>query len=370
MSPPARVLVSGYYGFGNAGDEAILAGLVRGFRELAPEAELTVLSGDPEATESEHGVRGEARGLASVYRLARRSDLFISGGGGLLQDITSRASPLYYLAAIRLARAAGIPVACVGQGIGPLQSRATRMMARQTLSRVDALAVRDRASQRVLRDMGVDRSIEVTADLAFLLPKPTREESELACRKAGLPPEWRPAAFVALRPPRMAASEGDAAARMGQAIGGACDRAGLRPVVVPMQSMQDAAFAERVAGQMHCEAKVVSQPMSACGLLALAATCDLVVAMRLHALIFAAISGVPPVAVSYDPKVDALMEQLGLESATSVERFDEAALARAVGETRAARGDISADLERRAQGLREASGRNIALALELLRDRA
>jgi len=368
MSPPARVLVSGYYGFGNAGDEAILAGLVKGFRELAPEVELTVLSGDPAATESEHGVRGAPRGLARAYRLARRCDLLISGGGGLLQDGTSWRSPLYYLGVMRLARAAGIPVACVGYGIGPLRRPLIRRLTSRALSRVDALAVRDRASEQTLRELGVDRAIEVTADLVFLLPEPTQEAVDLARRKAGLPSDQRPAAFVALRPLAVGAADSELAPRMAEAIGEGCDRVGLRPVLVPMQPTRDTAFAERIAQHMPCETHVVAPHMSACELLALTATCDQVIAMRLHALIFAAICGIPPTAISYDAKVDALMEQLGLELATSTERFDPDALAQAICDTWAARTDISTGLRRRAQRLRDASKRNIDLALGLLRE--
>ncbi|UCC69250.1 MAG: polysaccharide pyruvyl transferase CsaB [Armatimonadota bacterium] len=369
MSATPRVLVSGYYGFGNAGDEAILAGLAEGFGEAAPGVELTVLSGDPAATELEHGVRAAPRGLASAYRLAREWDLLISGGGGLLQDVTSWRSPLYYLGLIRLAGAAGIPVACVGHGVGPLRRALIRSLTQRTLSEVGVLAVRDRVSERTLRELGVTRDVEVTADLAFLLPRPTEEAVELARGKAGLAWDERPRALLALRPPAVGACEGDLAPDLAGAIGGACDRVGLRPVLVAMQPARDSAFAERVAEGMSCEADVVAPGMSARELLALTAGCDLVIAMRLHALIFAAICGIPPVAISYDAKVDALMEQLGGEPATSTNRFDADALARAVCDAWEARMEVSADLHARARGLREAAQENVDLALGLLHDR-
>jgi polysaccharide pyruvyl transferase WcaK-like protein len=102
-----RAVISGYYGFGNVGDEAILAGLLQGFRELAPEATLTVLSGDPAATEAEHGVPAWPRGVRHAASAIRQADLLVSGGGGLLQDATSWRSPLYYLWVLQMARKRG-----------------------------------------------------------------------------------------------------------------------------------------------------------------------------------------------------------------------------------------------------------------------
>jgi len=366
MSRSPRLLVSGYYGFGNAGDEAVLAGLAAGFRQRAPEVELTVLSGDPAATEAEHGVAATPRGLGSARRLARQSDLLVSGGGGLLQDATSWRSPLYYLGVLRLARGAGIPVACVGHGIGPLRRALVRRLTRRALSRVEALAVRDRASEEALRDLGVTREVEVTADLAFVLPRPTQEEVDRAWGKAGLPASPGPAALIALRSPVTAGPRRDLADRLAEAIGSACERLALRAVFVAMQRPHDDEFAARVIDAMSYEADLVTADLSARELLALAGGCDLVIAMRLHALIFAAICGVAPVAISYDPKVDGLMEQLGLQSATSVERFDPDALASAVGQTWLARRQIGSSLVARAEDRRRAALRNIELALDLL----
>lgn len=366
MSSQPRVLVSGYYGFGNAGDEAILAGLAAGLRRIAPDGELTVLSGDPAATESEHGLRSVPRGLARVYGLARRSDLLISGGGGLLQDVTSWRSPLYYLGVMRAARAAGVPVACVGQGIGPLRRGFVRGLARGVLSRVDTLAVRDVASQRLLRELGVVREAEVTADLAFLLPRPTEEEVALARRKAGISTDARPMILVALRPPMGGASLGELAARVARGLGDACERLGVQAVFIPMQPALDSTVAERVAGQMPGGGLLVREGLSARELLALTAGCELAVGMRMHALVFAAICGVAPVAISYDPKVDELMGQIGLEPAMSADRIEQEALSRAIGETWENRAAIGRQVLTRAKELRGAALRNVEVAVGLL----
>ncbi len=370
MSVPTRVLVSGYYGCGNAGDEAILAGLVEGFRGSEPAVELTVLSGDPRATEREHCVRAVPRGLASAWRNARGRDLLISGGGGLLQDATSWRSPLYYLGVMKLAQAARVPVACLGHGIGPLRRRLVRSGARRVLSRAQLITVRDQRSADELRQLGVTQPVELTADLAFLLPRPSEAESEQAWQNAELPADGRRAVAVALREPTAGTAAGLPEA-LARAVGLACSQLGLRAVLLPMDRKHDPRFAARVAEALPAEAqaRIVSAEMSARELLALVARCDLVIAMRLHALIFAAICGVPPVGISYDPKVDALMEQLGLQVAASTAQPDSPALSEAILRTWQARAHISAHLRGRVDELRQAASRSIELALGLLGNR-
>jgi polysaccharide pyruvyl transferase CsaB len=367
MTHCLRALISGYYGFGNAGDEAILAGLVQGFRRLDPSVELTVLSKDPLATESEHGVLAVDRGLRSARQAARGSHLLVSGGGGLLQDVTSWRSSLYYLSVIDAGRAAGVPVAVVGQGIGPLHLRLVRGVARRVLSQVDVIAVRDTASRDILREIGVRQHVEVTADLAFLLPRPTEEEIAAAWRLSGLDRGGTPAAAIAVRPAPRSRRQAELASTLGRTIGDTCAQLGVRPILVAMQSTQDLAFARRVASAMPRRGEVVASAMSARQLLALIAGCDLVVGMRLHALIYAAICSAPPVAISYDPKVDGLMAQLGLPVATALRPLDAGALAEGMSAAWRSRDSISCRMAERVGHLRTAAVRNIELMLPLLR---
>jgi polysaccharide pyruvyl transferase CsaB len=366
MSLRARALISGYYGFRNTGDEAILAGLIQGFRQLALGVELTVLSADPRDTEAEHGVRAVPRSFGAALRLLRQSDLFISGGGGLIQDVTSWRSPLYYLGVIALARAAGLPTACIGHGIGPLRRAVTKRLSRRALSRVAVLAVRDHGSRDALQAIGVTRPIEVTADLAFLLPPPSAEDIADAWQRAGLAPDAGPAVAIALRRPTHATPH-DFPASLAQSLTTACDQLGLRPVLLPMQHPQDLQFADRVAQDIAPRAEVVRVRLPARQMLALIGGSRLVVGMRLHALVFAAICGLPPVAVSYDPKVQHLSQELGLARPASIEAFDAPAFARAISDVWQTRAEVVQRLGQRLPGLRTAALRNIELVQLLLR---
>jgi polysaccharide pyruvyl transferase WcaK-like protein len=234
------------------------------------------------------------------------------------------------------------------------------------LSSVDLITVRDLASREALVDLGVGQAAEVTADLAFLLPQPKDEEIAAAWRTAGLQRQVPPYAGVAVRAVPAAARNGDPHVGLAASIGRACADLGLKPVLIPMQPVQDLKFARLVASAMPCSADVVTRALSARESLAFLGGCDLVVAARLHALIYAGICGVPPVAVSYDPKVDALMERFSLPVAAALKSLDANALSDAIRDAWAARAGIRGVLAERIPGLRSAAMRNVQLALDLL----
>ena len=160
-----NILISGYYGFGNLGDEAALSGLVKGLH--ARGHHLSVLSNNPEKTRALHGVEAVTRYKGLLPALVQ-SDAVISGGGGLLQDKTSARSLRYYLGILRLAKALGKQAVVYGQGVGPLSPAGERTV-RQTLTGLP-VAVRDGASQRLLETLGI--TAELVADAALLLPEP------------------------------------------------------------------------------------------------------------------------------------------------------------------------------------------------------
>ncbi|HEX5324797.1 MAG TPA: polysaccharide pyruvyl transferase CsaB, partial [Capsulimonadaceae bacterium] len=186
-----RIVLSGYYGFQNAGDEAVLAGLIMALRAARPENELeiTALSIDPARTKLEHGINALHRyRTGQVLRAIGRADLVLSGGGSLLQDSTSAHSIFYYLAIIRLAQMMGKKTMFIAQGIGPLIRKRSRKLTASVANRCSAITVRDNASCELLREIGVKRPITVTADPALLL-----EPEQL-----GPPPDERCA--LSLRP--------------------------------------------------------------------------------------------------------------------------------------------------------------------------
>ena len=190
MAKQLHFAVSGYYGCGNAGDEAVLAGIAASFaRQAGERVRLTVLSQNPDATIAQHGLQAIDRmDLSHVRATLRESDLLLSGGGSLLQDTTSIRSLLYYLWIARMAFQMGKPVMFYAQGMGPLRRPLSRWLVRLVANRAAYLTVRDEPSALLLKTIGVTNPrLEVTADPAFALMPATSDLIDNLCRAENIP---------------------------------------------------------------------------------------------------------------------------------------------------------------------------------------
>src|SRR5256712_6245074 len=155
---------------------------------------MVVLSGNPTQTHRLHGVRAMSR-ITGALRALPGADLFISGGGSLIQDVTSARSALYYLGLLGLATVLARATVVYAQGIGPLRRGWLRTLATGVLNRVTLITVRDEDSRRLLQELAVRRPVQVVADPAFALePVPAAEVRDLV----GVP--GAPRIGVALRP--------------------------------------------------------------------------------------------------------------------------------------------------------------------------
>lgn len=293
-----RVVLLGYYGFGNLGDEAVLEALTKGLSSLVPDVEITVLSAAPRETVKKLPVDAVFRSsAAAVSRAIWRSDVLISGGGSLLQDATSWLSPWYYLAVMWLALWMGKPLVVLGQGIGPVKSRATRKAIAWTLNRALCVVVRDEESLRELARWGVRRKIHVSPDLALLLARieePLSKYQRQSSLENVLAVNLRPWPGIYKILPQVAA-----------VCDGAARRLGAKVIFVPMQ-MRDAEVGGRLQQLMKSPLSVLPVPKTASELMEILLGAKAVLGMRLHMLVFSLACGRPFVGLAYDPKIAAL----------------------------------------------------------------
>jgi polysaccharide pyruvyl transferase CsaB len=360
-----RIVISGYYGLGNLGDEAVLAGILASFRALDSSAVITVQSADPAATTALHRVDAVPRySPRAVFRTIRQADLLLSGGGSLLQDVTSARSAAYYLAIILLAELCRTPVMLYAQGVGPIKRRVTAMQARLLLNHVRMASVRDQGSADLLRRLGMTRPpIHVTADPSFALDPAGDEECTRILSEAGVP-TTKPLLGVAVRPWPVG---GNWREDIANGISEAARRIGAVPLFLPMQGSSDIPLAEDIAALANVECHVLRGPLTPTQAKGIVGQMAVVIGMRLHALMFAASQAVPSVAISYDPKVasfaGASPAHLPVLDAGAVSPQD---LADSVETVWANRNAIGSALRLKQAEWRAEALRNCTLALELM----
>ena len=274
------VALSGYYGVGNVGDEAILLAITRELKRLGHVP--IVLSQNPQHTSKTFGVSSaHARNILALWRTLNKADAVLSGGGGLLQDKTSRRTLQYYLTIIRFAKWRKKRVAVFNQSIGPLSSEGEKAVS-QTLQGVKAI-VRDSSSVAYLEQLGVKASLG--GDPALLLDP--KEFGEL--------PDWDDQSVVLA--PR--GGQPGATARLVE-LGQHLANAGRKVIALSFQPGVDTPELEAMKLIPGVKLEETDDPVKA---LLRISSAGMVVGVRLHAVILAAAAGTPFVGVSYDPKV-------------------------------------------------------------------
>jgi len=306
-----RAVISGYFGFGNTGDELILLSVVRDLKKIYPATEILVLSKQPSATSAEFNVKSAYRwNVAKVFLALGKKNILICAGG-LLQDTTSTRNCLYYLLVILLGIFRRSRVIVFG-GIGPLKNRITRRITAYLLDRTYAVVCRDKGSMNLLNQLGVKNPKIIFGADPVLGMKPDAEGGrkrieELTGITSGI------ILGVVLRNWQTRTDFSGIIARGLYLL-----PSKYRIILIPFQPA-DEKLCRSVAEQTSGMAKALEK-FSPAETAELIAGLDILVGMRLHSIILAAVSGVPFIAVSYDPKIENFVSEL---NAGSMFRIDE-----------------------------------------------
>jgi len=314
------LLLSGYYGFQNAGDDAILDAFMKSAEDLPCPVQITVLSNTPEQTAQKYGCDTAHRfGVFAVLRALRRCDVLVSGGGSLLQDKSSTRSIIYYLSIVRLAKLFGKPVMLYANGIGPVNRPANRRRVKAVVSRADMITLREESSRDELLRMGITApEIHVTADPIFILDSIGEACAAQVLRDADVT-GTRPLVGISVRNLRLGPGFVKQMARLGDRL---TQELGYDVVFIPMQMPSDWAISREIMEQMEHPAYILEETLTAEALIGASGKMDLVITMRLHTMLFAAKSRVPVIGLVCDPKIEYFLEKLALPSGGPVEDFD------------------------------------------------
>ncbi|SIS41417.1 polysaccharide pyruvyl transferase CsaB [Salimicrobium flavidum] len=367
-----KIVVSGFYGLGNTGDEAILDSVIDNLRSELDDPDITVFSLSPAETGKKHNVHSIYRGWRHQFKAKvkalKEADLVVSGGGGLLQDTYPTRiifGPLpYYLLIVFLAKLVGTKVMFFSQGIGPVTTPYGKALMKVFGNMADYVTVRDQYSLDYLRDLGVTRpEAEVTADIVYAYQM---KEDDTAYESLPLTGAEK-IVGVSVRPWFEAE---EYKKEMASLLDDMVQSHGVTPVFLPMEGHADKQVSEDVQNYMtHGEAAhILPETLTPNQYLQFMKHCEIVVGMRLHSLIFASLHGVPFAAVSYDKKVEALAKRFDLwDYAVSLDDFTKDALLPSVTTLYKKRSTLTPHVETVRDELKSEALRNVHVLQERFR---
>ena len=346
------VLISGYYGYKNIGDDSLLKAIVQSLKEEKPDVSITVLSKKPKETAEIYKVRSIHRyNIFKLISTLKHTRLLISGGGSLLQDVTSTQSYKYYSFIMKMAMCFGAKVMVYANGIGPLNSPKNREDCRKLLEKVDKITLRDEQSLEELQSIGIKNEITVSADPAFSL-KPSYAGDN----------GNKPYFVVSVR--KWKKLPEDFTDKVAEACKNIKEKYNICPVFIPMQSWMDDEICTEIAAKCG---GTVSEPFKDVEtLIGYIKNSEFVLGMRLHILIYSLSVNVPIIALSYDPKVDAIVKKWNCSKAFDVKDIDVNGVVKQVDYIMENRDEISENISKTTKTMKEKNICDAKSAIELM----
>lgn len=358
------VMISGYYGFNNSGDDAILHAVIDNLREIKKDIRIVVLSKNPRDTSANYGVDSIDRfNLFRVIGTMRKTRLFLNGGGTLITDITSTRSLMYYLATIYLSKFLGLKVMLYANGIGPVRRAVNRYFTSKIINLVDVITLREEASGLELESLGVKKpEIIVTADPALGLEPADPEAVDSIFSKEEIGSE-RPMIGFFIR-------KWEGYDRYSRILAQAADyieeKYNAKAIFIPLHFPSDLAVAEDIGAKMKNSPYILKNMYNANKLLGIMKRLQLVLGMRLHALIYAVNLSVPSIGLIYDPKVQGFLEYVHQPSAGKVTELEAEKLKALIDEVWDNRAEIARQLSEENAVLKRKAFENAEIAVRLL----
>jgi len=378
------ILIGGYYGAGNTGDEAILSQILAGFRRNRQDFDFVVISSNPEETARTHDVKAVLyNDIPALVEAAKLCDLFILGGGGLFHDywkiaeknlLTQRHISLsFYGTMLILAKLFDKPVMLYAVGVGPLLYESGINLTRLCFENANQVTVRDNGSLDLIKDIGISpNNVTLTADPAFLMAADSDNAKNIIDR---LLVNERQIVGVCVRNWNIDVSAEKWQSDLAKALDLFAEKHDVNFLFIPFQIASkevladDLIVAKNIVSSMDHRDRgfVLHEVYSPEIMLGLIAECQILVGMRLHSLIFAATAQVPFAGIIYDPKVGHLLKRFEFsEFGIDVTKLEKNALLEILERLWINKGIIHQSLIKKSEDLRILSQRNVEIALNLV----
>jgi len=301
--------------------------------------------------------------IVGLCALASISIFFINGGGTLITDITSTRSLMYYLTTIYLAKLLGLKIMLYANGIGPVSRGSNRYLTSKIINLVDIITLREEASSLELEALGVKKPRNiVTADPALGLEPAGPEEVESILFKEGISAD-KPLVGLSIR--KWEGYEGYSNI-IAQAADYLEEKYNVKSLFIPLHFPSDLSVAEDIASKMKYPPFIVKDMYTVDKTLGIMKKLDLVLGMRLHALIYSVSLSVPSIGLIYDPKVQGFLEYVKQPSAGNAADLDLESLKKLIDEVWNNKAALAQQLEEGNRLLKQKAFENAEIAIELL----
>ena len=303
---PARkgdIVLCGYYGFGNLGDDALLSCAIEKLKSKYPDKNLSVICHNPKAIELRYGIRAVGRkNVRGMLREIAGAEKMVLGGGSILQNSSSMRSLRFYCALIRFAAKKGVEIELMSNGLGPLRGKRAQKLASKALRHCFRLSFRDASSAKTATTLGCDKEkICIEDDLSSSLSPCSEARLERLTKKLDI--YEKPFALVGIK----GKSKQKERKKIAEAILSQ-KNAGLLPVFTVMHAKQDKRISRKMAKRLG---GIIICGLSPAELLALAGRAKIALGNRYHLLYLARRQNVPIIPIGDDPKMLSLREKGG-----------------------------------------------------------
>ena len=327
-----NVLISGYYGFNNTGDEAMIETM--GMLLAKKDCSLTVLSSNPEKTKELYNVHAYDRyKIKEIIKAIKGADLIISGGGTLFQDITSKKSIWYYLGIVKIAQLLRKKVVVAYQGMGPIDTKFYRRMTKHILNKKSVLFVgmRDKQAMEYAKKIGIkEKKIVFSSDMIFMMkpPAPERVDKIIKDNVLNLKEDQKLIGFSVRE-----WKDKDRTDQLAEACDLIVERYNARIVFFPFHKPKDAEISKIIMHKMKHEDMCTLMPNRylPSEILGAMGRMNVNIGVRLHSLIFSSVSNVPTIGISYDPKIDGFLDMIDSNAVCTYDEIDSKKIADEVG---------------------------------------
>lgn len=358
------IVMSGYYGFNNSGDDALLTAITDNLRSYKEDVRILTLSKNPKQTRKLFKVDSVNRfNPLSVYKSLKKSKLFLNGGGTLIHDATSSHSLYYYLYLMNLAKKLKLKLVVYANGIGPFKQKNEKISSLVT-KKADLITLRDELSLKELRRIGVDnKNVFVTADPAITLNACTEEETLKLMEENNIDPLKK---YMAVSVRGWNKNDKLFEAKIAEICDYVYEKYNIETIFITLRPSEDLVISQNILQRMSHKGYIIKTEQSAEKLMGVISKCELVIGMRLHSLIYATTMCVPLIGVIYDPKIKGFLEYIRQDMLIDAENIDSSRLREMIEEILNNKDEIKKNLIAYKEELSKKALSNAEMTINLL----